>query len=274
MNRNPIGWAASVRGITGTQKLVLFALANRANAEGECWPSVPGVAADCCISERAARNALRELEAAGLVSTSAGGGRHRNSLYRLAIAENPARGSEKGNVVPGFAAGETRHVVPETRHEVPERGHHVPERGHHVPPKPQEPPSTLRNPQVSRDAAAADGFEAWWRAYPRKVGRDAARKAFAAALRRGATGAELLIALARQRWPAEGRFIPHPTTWLNQGRWADDPAAAAPPDRITGRRGRGVAGAIQLMQERGDLPGEGARWPSFDIDGSAVELSA
>jgi uncharacterized protein YdaU (DUF1376 family) len=75
---------------------------------------------------------------------------------------------------------------------------------------------------------ASDAFDAWWDFYPRKAGKDAARKAYAMALKRGATDADLALGLQRQRWPDEVRFIPHPATWLNQGRWQDDPDASAP----------------------------------------------
>ena len=76
-----------------------------------------------------------------------------------------------------------------------------------------------------------DDFEDWWSAYPRKVGKDAARRAYGAARKRGASQADLLMALHRQRWPDDPRYVPHPATWLNGGRWADDPEAAAPPER-------------------------------------------
>ena len=80
-----------------------------------------------------------------------------------------------------------------------------------------------------------DAFDQWWQHYPRKVGKDDARKAYAAAVKRGATHADLASGLQRQRWPAEVRFIPHPATWLNQGRWQDDPNAAAPPSPAADR---------------------------------------
>lgn len=88
--------------------------------------------------------------------------------------------------------------------------------------------------QARPAAASAAEFEGWWAAYPRKVGKDAARKSYAAAVKRGATPEELLAALHRQRWPEELRFIPHAATWLNQGRWQDDPGAAAPPEPTHG----------------------------------------
>jgi hypothetical protein len=63
------------------------------------------------------------------------------------------------------------------------------------------------------------------------VGKQAARKAFG---RVEVPLDRLLEALERQRgdpqWQKEnGRFIPHPVTWLNQGRWEDEPADAPAP---------------------------------------------
>lgn len=78
----------------------------------------------------------------------------------------------------------------------------------------------------------ADDFKRFWQAYPRKVGKQAARKAFD---RVDVPVEQLLAALERQRadpqWRREnGRFIPHPVTWLNQGRWEDEGSAPTPQD--------------------------------------------
>lgn len=76
----------------------------------------------------------------------------------------------------------------------------------------------------------ADAFARWWEVYPKKVGKAEAKKAFA----KVKVGVELLIqAVNRQKssdqWTKEnGRYIPNPATWLNQGRWEDElPGAAA-----------------------------------------------
>ena len=83
---------------------------------------------------------------------------------------------------------------------------------------------------LARSAGAAGvragEFEQFWSAYPRKVGKLAARRAFE---RADATLEQMLEALARQRadplWSREnGRYIPYPAAWLEQGRWADEPA--------------------------------------------------
>lgn len=41
-----------------------------------------------------------------------------------------------------------------------------------------------------------------------------------------------------EQWQKDGgQFIPHPATWLNQGRWDDEPASAmAPSLRVVGPR--------------------------------------
>ena len=84
---------------------------------------------------------------------------------------------------------------------------------------------------------AADGFDAFWAAYPNKTGKGAARTAWARAVKRGATLAEILPKLEAlkesDQWQREdGRYIPNPATWLNQGRWEDD----APEGEEDGRR--------------------------------------
>lgn len=70
------------------------------------------------------------------------------------------------------------------------------------------------------------GFDSFWQAYPRKVGKGAARKAWAKVdISNGQLGM-ILAAVERQKtceqWQ-EARYIPHPATWLNQQRWEDEP---------------------------------------------------
>lgn len=98
-------------------------------------------------------------------------------------------------------------------------------------PQPQSQDTSLRSVSLSRATRATShpDFPDFWAAYPRKVGKGAAEKAFAAAIAKGASVADIAAGLNRQRWPADAQFIPHPATWLNQSRWQDDPGAAAPP---------------------------------------------
>ena len=68
------------------------------------------------------------------------------------------------------------------------------------------------------------GFDEFWSAYPKKVGKDDARKAFLKRKPDGELLALMLAAIAAQResqaWARDGgQYIPNPSTWLNQGRW-------------------------------------------------------
>lgn len=67
-------------------------------------------------------------------------------------------------------------------------------------------------------------FDAFWAAYPKKVGKAIARRSF----ERVKVPAETLIAAVNaqkqsQQWTNDnGQYIPNPATWLNQGRWEDE----------------------------------------------------
>ena len=79
---------------------------------------------------------------------------------------------------------------------------------------------------------APSDFERFWECYPRKEGRKAARVAWNKATDKpGIEVIEHAIERARatEQWQGNnGKFIPHPTTWLNQGRWADEPMKGLP----------------------------------------------
>lgn len=72
-----------------------------------------------------------------------------------------------------------------------------------------------------------EGFDRFWAEWPRKVGKQGAQRAFRTARRRGAS-IDHLVAATRQHaaaWIAQGtprQFIPHPATWLNDGRYDDE----------------------------------------------------
>lgn len=83
-------------------------------------------------------------------------------------------------------------------------------------------------------SAGADGasidFENFWQAFPRKVGKGAALKLWKRLGPSQELQARIIAAVGSQRqsdqWRREdGRFIPHPATWLNQGRWDDEVSA-------------------------------------------------
>ena len=81
----------------------------------------------------------------------------------------------------------------------------------------------------NRDMCAGDAFEDFWKEYPKKVGKADARKAWAKVKPSQSLVAKMMETLRRAKtsdqWTRDnGRFVPNPSTWLNQGRWEDDVA--------------------------------------------------
>lgn len=65
-------------------------------------------------------------------------------------------------------------------------------------------------------------FDEFWRAFPIKVGKQAARKSFKKAIRQ--TDIQTILAAVEKykRCKPDWQHFCHPTSWLNQGRWEDD----------------------------------------------------
>ena len=67
-------------------------------------------------------------------------------------------------------------------------------------------------------------FDQFWGAYPRRVGKGQARRAYAAALKK-ASHETIMSGLERyKRYAAtlDPKFVCHPSTWLNGERWEDE----------------------------------------------------
>lgn len=82
-------------------------------------------------------------------------------------------------------------------------------------------------PAGATESETPTSFDKFWETYPRRVGKQAAKAAWSKAAKR--TQAQTIVDGAR-RYAAdpnlpEPKFIPHPATWLNQGRWEDEPCA-------------------------------------------------
>ena len=70
-------------------------------------------------------------------------------------------------------------------------------------------------------------FDTFWKAYPKKVAKGDARKAWGQTERIRPEMATLLGAIQAQmasdQWRKnDGQFIPYPATWLRQERWDDE----------------------------------------------------
>jgi len=78
----------------------------------------------------------------------------------------------------------------------------------------------------SAKADEPTGFTDFWKAYPRKVGKAVARKAWIKA--KAKPPLDKILATVKDQcesddWKRDGgQFIPHPATWINGERWADE----------------------------------------------------
>ena len=76
--------------------------------------------------------------------------------------------------------------------------------------------------------ATPTGFAEFWAAYPKKVGKDAALRAWKKIKSPASVLQNILLSLAWQvksdQWVRDGgQYIPNPATYLTQGRWQDEP---------------------------------------------------
>ena len=71
-------------------------------------------------------------------------------------------------------------------------------------------------------------FDTFWAQYPRRVGKRTARAAFDKAQKRGMPPisnvmVSLLLQMCSEQWTKDGgKYIPHPSTWLNRDGWEDE----------------------------------------------------
>lgn len=221
-----------LQGMSPAQKSVLVSLADNANDEGACWPSVAKISERTCLSERAVRNALRWLEGAGILKTFERTGR--STWYQITPAAYAPRQEMPlaGNAAhAGTSCPPPRQVMPPT-------------------PAPGA-PRTIKEPSGNHQGTATDrssdplvGFDRFWSLYPKKRDHQKAQKAWTTLKPSTELQQAMLAALARQvtslEWKkALGQYIPHPTTWLNGRRWEDELgtqpgwASSSPPSNFT-----------------------------------------
>ena len=152
------------------QKLLLFALASRADHAGRCWPSVQRVCRDTGLSRRAVQIHLGHLEACGALVRDGRSGR--SSVYRLTL-DRARTASNEGSRKPEVENTEQRdthmrmscaapaHAVRTPAQVMHRRGaHHAPEVKTELSIKSQEKPVDAAAPVDKRPVQRTTP---WWR---------------------------------------------------------------------------------------------------------------
>ncbi len=216
-------WAWERQGLTPSQKLILLALADRADESCACYPSEARLRRDTGMDRKTVMAAVAGLERAGLLAVEREVGRvntyrlvgvplRENQSQKRDQSQNRDQSQKRDMTSPKNGTTTSPKNGTQNRSVEPINNHHV--HLHMV--SPSERP---------RQRAGEPGFEVFWTAYPRRVGK---RPAAALWEKLGAADrAAALADLGRRQWPAEAQYIPHPRTYLSQRRWEDEPAAAA-----------------------------------------------
>lgn len=212
-----INWAFQVEGLNPIQKVILIALADNSDDEGECFPSLTKLLVKTGVSSKTTiRSNLAKLESKGLLVISKRvrfNGSQTSNLYKLtggSIIEGVGSSNGRGGgllMVGGVGA----EIVPL-----------------------YEPPSepSIETPLTIDQNDLEIKFQRFWERYPRKMGKKKAKALFAKlnfsdddfwrgfmfGLTNFVTHCEML--------KTETKFIKHPVTWLNGEHWNDELASA------------------------------------------------
>ena len=214
MSLRALTWAWEQELTNPSEKLVLLAIADHANDDGMCWPSMSHVAERCLLSTRQIQRITEQLVHYGLLTRERRkrpDGTLGTYTYTLNIHRTPMSGP----------TGHPRPVVHRT------------------------PVSALNRHNRTVIEPTHDHFDRFWQLYPRKI----AKQKCASWWQRNADTGSPVILHGIKRWAdywqqsnTETQYIPHPYTWLTQERWYDDP----PP--VTISRGT-LASGIDLANE-------------------------
>lgn len=184
-----------------TAKIVMLSMARYANACGECFPSQQKLAEDTFLTDRTVRSAIRWLVEHGYLEVQARP--NSSNLYVFtSMKETDMDHEEK------FSSEVVSNI---TRLDIAKRSIAN---------------TTITSAEKSAHPHDTPFFQAFWHAYPRRIGKGAARTAFAKAMKvcDGDTIIQAALKYSKHcdSMGIERQYIPHPATWLNQERWEDD----------------------------------------------------
>ena len=211
-----------------TAKAVLISMADQADDAGHCWPSIQTLSDRTCVSKRAVIDAIKWLERSSALVADRTNGRH--TKYKLTPAQFDASPMQS---IRSEARKTSADAAP-----VPVQMPHQPVQMPHT--NPQEPPfepSITPKPRAKRFAAdSPDGFAEFWAQYPKKEARQVAAMSWARKRLhedlplRERVMAALAVHRKLPQWTKDGgKYVPQPSTWLNQERWTDEVGAVAQP---------------------------------------------
>jgi hypothetical protein len=190
MSYKALSWALQQKGLKPITKIILISLADRHNPDYGCFPSIRKISDDTEVCVKSVYNHLLILEEKGLIKRTGrirDNGQQTSNEYLL-IGVQDVHGDYVNRTSPGVQDLHTNNLV---------NINHV------------------NKPNMFNDA---------WAAYPRKVGKGHAEKAWAKSIKKidETELCKLLSQYIDSLVGKDSKFIPHLSTWLNGERWHDD----------------------------------------------------
>ena len=198
---------------TGRARLVLLAIADHQGEIG-AWPSIETIAGMVNASERSVQRDIQELIDLGELIV----------LWRKAPTKNRYKANLYWVNLPSV-----QHLIDDNQ-EVTDEADEVTNEVQEVTDEAQEVTAggvlTITRTITKPLSNIAQMFEDFYRVYPRKVGKQDAKKAFKKALDVASLD-EIMAGVIRYandpNLPFDKTWIPYPATWLNKGKWEDEP---------------------------------------------------
>jgi len=163
-------------------KLVLVWLCEYADENNSCYPSQKHLAKLCGVTDRSVRRSLKWLEDNNLIKIKHVSGTSNRYFVSMDISD------------------------------------HTPL---DAPVQPDRTPKSDNKKEYKKDISKE--FDEWWILYPRKVSKYTAYASYTKALKDldHEIHMQVLLRVVRDWVNTDKKFIPHPTTWLNQKRYFD-----------------------------------------------------
>ncbi|WP_273688435.1 helix-turn-helix domain-containing protein [Ketogulonicigenium vulgare] len=92
-----------------TERLIMLSLADHADDNGRCYPSIARLCQRTGLKERAVQTNIRTLSAAGYITIIPGGGKGRPNLYF--VRANPAADAPRSKCTPAYDDIQTPHMT-------------------------------------------------------------------------------------------------------------------------------------------------------------------
>jgi len=219
--------ASKDSGLKPPVRLVALTLSLHMNEKGgSCFPSISTLVDESGLARSTVQDALHTLSDEGWLTITArtrdNGGQTSNTYdatfpARFELPRPPAREAGAPSPNPGLPPAREPGAIEGVTSRATVEVVHSPRDAI------QETLPDLPPPKAAR-CDKDEGFDQFWDAYPRKVGKPAARKVW-----QGLNGERPKVMPGLAAWKsywkqkASPEFVPYPATWLNQHRWADSP---------------------------------------------------